>query len=276
MKIGIIQFPTVAGDQAANLQTLSPLVSTAAEAGCKVVCCGEYALTGTPQDVNLPADALHEDHIPQLIDTLAVRNNITVIAGCVRSVQETGQLRSSCLVANKNGEYLFADKLYPGAIEREHLSPGDQHRSFSISIEEEETQASVLLCNDWHQPWYPFLLAHKGIRVFFAPFSTPHTPVKRLEAWRRFMPARAYDCRSFIFACNTLRQAPDKGGGIAVWGATGEEVYKYTQTDSHLAVVTVALEELQRYKSGNGGMRDKDFPSDLNTSHLSRVLHESQ
>lgn len=271
LRIAIIQCHTLAAEQAANLETVAAFTAAAKEKRCDIICFGEYMLTGAPAMLTYPASCACQDKTLSALSKLAVSSEMTILAGGIR--QSGDELRSSCIVAKKNGAVNFCDKLHPGLPEKSVLSAGEQLHSFVIP-EEGDLKFSALLCNDWHQPWCSFLLAHYGVRLFFAPFSTPHEPGERLKLWRRFMPTRAYDCRSFVLACNVMkknRHGSGEGGGLAAWGPDGEELFSYTDTEPHMQIIDIPLETVHEYIAGKT-MKYKDFPAALDVDLIRKNI----
>ncbi|MFW5893653.1 MAG: nitrilase-related carbon-nitrogen hydrolase [Verrucomicrobiota bacterium] len=259
MRIGLVQCVSEAGNITANLATVRIWAQSAVEEACDMLCFPEYALTGAPKNKNGAPACVCGAQTFSALSEIAEEQRLTLLVGGMR--ESDGYVYSSCIVSRPNGDILFLDKLHPGTSEKESLSAGRELRSFQSS--DSKWRFSALLCNDWHQPWCSFLLAHQGARILFAPFSTPHKPARRIEIWRRFMPARAYDCRSFILACNRMREN-GQGGGLAAWGPDGAELYSFDKAVPNLGMIDLPVESLAMYTAANNGMKDKDFPAELN------------
>ena len=263
MRIGLVQCVSLPGNITANLDTVLGWVKSASEAKCAIVCFPEYMLTGAPSKDDGAPNCVCDTETLSALSEAVEKHHVTVLAGSMRA--GGSGFYSSCIVGEVNGELSFIDKIHPGKLEKSSLSAGKELRSFQIP--DSEWCFSALLCNDWHQPWCSFFLAHQGVRILFAPFSTPHIPAKRIELWRRFMPTRAYDCRSFILSCNRLRE-DGRGGGLACWGPDGAELYSFDKAPPHLGIVDVSLETLTKYTVTDNDMRYKDFPTELNTNAI--------
>ena len=260
MRIGLVQCISVAGNITANLDMVRGWAKSAAEKKCDMLCFPEYTLTGAPSSDEIgAANCVCNAETFTALSEIAEEYRITMLVGGIRASGD--YIYSSCIVGRPNGDVLFMDKVHPGTSERACLSAGKELRSFQVP--ESDWRFSALLCNDWHQPWCSCLLAHQGARILFAPFSTPHKPARRIELWRRYMATRAYDCRSFILACNRMRES-GQGGGLAAWGPDGMEVYSFDKAVPNLGIVDLPLDALTMYTDHNNDMKYKDFPAELN------------
>lgn len=96
--------------------------------------------------------------------------------------------------------------LFKPAGDPEYFIPGSTITPFIFDAGEHRLRAGVVICYDLRFPELTRSLAQQGIRILFVP---ARWPLKRDDAWRTLLKARAIENQVFVIGCN----APGGEGG---------------------------------------------------------------
>lgn len=90
-------------------------------------------------------------------------------------------------------------KTHLGSTERETFSEGEEMNVFTVG----EMKIGMQLCYETHFPEVSYAQAKQGANILAMAFASPRENAgKKLERFKRFLPARAYDNACFLVACN--------------------------------------------------------------------------
>ncbi len=90
-------------------------------------------------------------------------------------------------------------KTHLSTSEKEVFSEGDAINVFAVG----DLKIGIQLCYETHFPEISYMQAAKGANVLAMAFASPNSDSeKKLERFKRFLPARAYDNTCFVVACN--------------------------------------------------------------------------
>lgn len=110
--------------------------------------------------------------------------------------------------------YLFSEgniigkhrKTHLSASEKTIYSEGDAIDVFNVN----GMMVGIQLCYETHFPEISFVQAQKGAQLLACAFASPmQEGAKKLERFKRFLPARAYDNTCYLMACNTVNEGSD-------------------------------------------------------------------
>lgn len=186
------------------------------------------------------------------------------------------------VVASKDGRLVYR-KAHLGAKERLAYAAGDELPVAQVA----GVCVGVQLCWEGHIPDIAATLRGKGAELLVTPHAGGPGGARRIDAWSRYLPARALDNGMFVVACNALRDdggrgdasgdvrdggrdggrdgvrdgscggahdasARAGGGGMIAYGPDGQVICAYDASDEHMMLVRVGG-ELPRERP-DGGM----------------------
>jgi omega-amidase len=133
-----------------------------------------------------------------------------IIAGST-FFEDASRLRTNTCFVYQDGHLLHRyDKIHlfkPGGDHR-YFVPGTRIRPFVMNAGRMRLRAGAVICYDLRFPELTRSLAQQGIRILFVP---ARWPLRRDDAWRTLLKARAIENQIFVIGCN----APGPEGGYS-------------------------------------------------------------
>jgi len=199
----MVQMASVPGNVEKNLERMLSFVK---EARSDIICFPELSLTG----YEVPASrALDLSDIALARISAAAKENGTAIA--FGFVEKDGERRYiSHALADAHGKMTVYRKTHLGKFEREHFVPGNVF----VVADTEKAKIGFQMCIESHFPEMTGCLAYRGAELVLMPFATPMDAARRVDIWKKYLPARAYDNGVFVAACNHVKNG--KGGGAVI------------------------------------------------------------
>ena len=95
-------------------------------------------------------------------------------------------------------------KTHLGTTEKETFSAGDEIKVFEV----EGLKIGMQLCYETHFPEISYIQTQQGANVLAMAFASPREDTEtKLERFKYFLPARAYDNACFVVACNLQQES---------------------------------------------------------------------
>ena len=259
LRVSVIQMEARCGETECNLRRIAFFAAQARHRGAALACFPECALTGySPKNAGalaLPADGKE----CRYLEGLARLHAITLLVGMIE--RGRGKPYLTQMVFGPRGLIGRYRKTHLGAREREYFAPGDVGPVFHTP----KADIGVELCWDAHFPGLSFALSRKGAEILFVPHAAPQRAGARETIWNRYLPARAYDNRVYLCACNLCGengQGTQFGGGLLIAGPDGEIMAQRYSPTAGMLTATLPADRLNRYRAdGDGEMESRCFPA---------------
>ena len=208
IRISMAQMPSVPGDIDGNLERMIHLTETAE--GSDIICFPELSLTG----YRVPGSELHavgaDDGIIKKISAGAVRCGIAAAFGFAEKGNDGIYISHG--LADIDGTVSVHRKTHLGKFEKECFTPGD---TFSV-ISTGKAAIGFQICGESHFPEISTCLTYRGAELMLMPFASPLDAGRRVDTWKKYLPARAYDNGVFAAACNAVKADGTGGGAIVI------------------------------------------------------------
>ena len=239
-----VQVAGALGAVSANVERMRLWVDRAASSGAQVVFFPECSMTGFEAKRASCLAIDPDDEVLSAFEGYAARRRIAVGYGFIERRDETHAPFNAYVVSDGENRLIYR-KTHLGESERAFFSQGE-----SLPVERiAGVCVGLQLCWEGHVPDIATALRAKGAELLLAPHACGLGGQRRIEAWCRYLPARALDNGLFVLACNALK--PDgRGGGLAAFGPDGMLIDSYGGGDEHMLVVPV------------GGVLPREEPSD--------------
>jgi predicted amidohydrolase len=240
IKIATSQFENRSGDKSYNLTVIDQLSQKAASAGADVIAFHECSVTGYSFARKLSKEKLLEisEFIPEgksltQLQTIAARNNITVLAGLFER-DNNENIYKAYVCVDKHGLVAKHRKLHP--FVNKYIQPGNSYTIFKLG----DWTCGILICYDNNIIENVRATKLLGADILFMPHVTMCTPSTRPGAgfvdpklWEnretdptslriefdglkgrswlmKWLPARAYDNALFAVFSNPIGMDDDQ------------------------------------------------------------------
>lgn len=151
------------------------------------------------------------ESIRLLIKAKVIEWDLAVSYGTV--VCENNDFYITQIIALPDGREYEYRKMILGKNERKHFKSGEEICFFDYK----GIRFGILLCIETHLPELSYLYKRKGCQIILAPFKMPGTVEKRIEIWKKYIPARSYDY-NLIHICNNYY------GGVYATDGKGDNI----------------------------------------------------
>jgi len=209
IRIAAVMLQSPVGRLDDNLAAVVAWTRRARQAGARLVCFPEMALTGYSTQGSLADHVMSSDGpVADTLQQLAEREAITILVGTAESAP-AGRVYAAHWVVRPGAPIAVYRKTHIAPPEAQALAPGDR-----VPIFEDGTlRFGIQLCYDAHFPELSAHMACQGADVIFFPHASPRgSPAEKLQSWMRHLTARAFDNGVFVVACN---QAGENGEGLS-------------------------------------------------------------
>ncbi|HAM15703.1 MAG TPA: hypothetical protein DCP91_07575 [Eggerthellaceae bacterium] len=252
--VAAVQLGSEVGCVQENAQRMIRWAKRAREAGVALVCFPECSLTGfsteRAMDTAIGPDAADVRRIREF----ARSSHLAIGFGYAEDRGGTLRPFNTYEIASADGCLRYR-KTHLGAREAPAFSAGDELATARIG----GICVGVQLCWEGHIADIAATLRAQGAELLLAPHAGGLGGVRRLQAWNRYLPARALDNGLFVVACNALRRAgepddalparadadraqatcADAGGGMAAYAPDGSLLSSYGGSDENLMLVRI-------------------------------------
>ena len=248
--VAAVQMKSELGDIERNAAAMRFWIARAAEAGAAFVFFPEGSLSGytmgDPGEAAIEAD----DARVLALESYASDLGIAVGYGFAECVESQERPYLSYVVASGDGRLAYR-KTHLGSREREFYAAGDALPVAWLG----GVNLGVQLCWEAHIPDIASTLRAQGAELIVSPHAGGLHGTRRIEAWNRYLPARALDNGLFVVACNALAVSPrgaeasrgeasdfsgggtpEGDGGLAVYGPDGRALCTYCGAEEHMVV----------------------------------------
>lgn len=259
LRVSVVQMEARCGETERNLRRIAFFTAQTRHRGSAIVCFPECALTGySPKNARalaLPADGKE----CRYLESLARLHAVTLLVGMIERGREETYLTQ--MVFGPRGPIGRYRKTHLGMREREYFAFGDEVPVFHAP----DADIGVELCWDAHFPGLSFALSRKGAEIIFVPHAAPQKAGDRETVWSKYLPARAYDNRVYLCACNLCGEngrGTRFGGGLLIAGPDGSIMAQRYSPNAGMLTATLPADRLNRYRAGDGeGMEGRFFPA---------------
>lgn len=249
IRIAAAMLHTPVGQLDRNLDAVITWTRRAREAGARLVCFPEMALTGYSTRGSLANYVMTPDGpAADTLQRLAEREAITILVGTAESAP-AGRAYAAHWVVRPGAPIAVYRKTHIAPPEANALAPGDHVPVF----EDGAMRFGIQLCYDAHFPELSAHMACQGADVLFFPHASPRgTPTEKFHSWMRHLTARAFDNGVFVVACN---QAGDNGEGLSfpavavMIGPSGDLLAQDTSGTEGLLVADLDASRLDHVRS---------------------------
>lgn len=209
IRIAAVMLQAPVGRLDDNLAAVVAWTRRARQAGARLVCFPEMALTGYSTRGSLADYVMSTDGpVADILQQLAEREAITILVGTAESAK-AGRAYAAHWVVRPRAPIAVYRKTHIAPPEARTLVPGDRVPIFKDGA----MRFGIQLCYDAHFPELSAHMACQGADVIFFPHASPRgTPAEKLRSWMRHLTARAFDNSVFVVACN---QAGENGEGLS-------------------------------------------------------------
>lgn len=213
MKIAIVQTKPVVNEMENNVRTILSFIEKAIEQDVKLICFPEMAFCGYTFE-NLEWQVTKQKSYIERLRIEAVENNITIVVGGIEKIQDKYYLAQFVI-----DEYIDSyHKIHIGNKERCFVGAGEEIKVFKKN----ELIFGIMMCYDTHFPELSTYMALSGANLILAPSAVPNDSCKRVDSWKKYLVARAYDNRVYVAANNLIFD--NGGGGMICYDPNGDMV----------------------------------------------------
>jgi predicted amidohydrolase len=258
LPVAVAQF-SPAADAAANVQTITALVTTAVSRGARLVVLPEYSsFFIDPFDSSLAENAEPLDGpFVQALTALASDNDIVVVAGLVERAGDDRRVRNTVVAVGPDGLVATYRKLHLydafGQRESDWIEAGElvPPQVFSHG----GLRFGLMTCYDLRFPEVARTLVDAGADAILVPAEWVRGPLKE-HHWRTLLHARAIENTVFVAAAD---HPPPLGVGASmIVDPQGVEIAAVgTATD--VAVAHLDLDAVERVRRINPALRLRRF-----------------
>jgi predicted amidohydrolase len=222
----------------ANAHRICDLAEQAGNAGCRMVCFPEAALTGYTTD-SPQAVRIGDLRIAEIAD---MSEDVTIVFGFIEKADDGMYITQAvCQDGDVLGTYR---KTHLGMREEKVFKAGDSLPMFDT----ENGRIGIALCWESHFPEIAGTLADKGAEIVLMPAASNLDYYRRMASWRNLLPTRASDNRVFVAACNF-------DGRAEMCASPDGTIMNGIQTDG-FTIYDIDPELYDRYRTGEETMRN--------------------
>jgi len=247
--LSLVQMQSELGDLESNLDRMLEYVRSSSS---DIICFPEMCITGYDSKMShLYAMDISNPIICELRKA-ATRYDRDIVFGFPEESCDEAYITQA--IAGCDGTIAIYRKTHLGLLEKRSFSPGDEF----IVKETRKANVGLELCWEGHIPEISTCLRVKGADMILIPHASFMGPKDRIEKWMRFLPARAYDNRVFVAACNAI--SGTVGGGTLILDPRGEVMALNDTNEESMTTVSLRKEMLSRVqREGRRSMKDMDF-----------------
>jgi predicted amidohydrolase len=247
-RVSLVCMESRCGDLPGNTARINGFIAEAGRHGAGLVVFPELALSGYCLKHGVDNGVAVDSSIIVQLQQAALDAGVIALVGAIE--QAAGRFFDTQFVLGLERVQGYR-KTHLGSREAAVFAAGDQLPVFGP----QGNQFGIGICYDLHFPEVCSTMRSRGAQLITAPHAAPVRAGDREAVWNRYLPARAYDNRIPVLACNLTGSngcGTDFPGGVAVYGPTGDVLA--ADFCGAERILTVELPDLQF----SGG---KDFPA---------------
>jgi predicted amidohydrolase len=229
ISLSLVQMGSIIGDPESNCRKIIDIIGSS---DSDIICFPEASLTGYTS-IGLEKYALRRDD--PLIGMICGASSEKRIVTVFGFIEKEGEKTMVTQAVTENGNVSFYRKTHLGHSEKKVFTPGDTIEPILTG----KGNIGIELCWESHFPEISALLALKGAKIILMPFASPLNAKKRVRIWKKYLPARAYDNRVFVAACNLVDG--ERGGGAMVIDKEGNILKENTEQCENILSVDIDL-----------------------------------
>lgn len=243
MKIAIVQTKPVINEIDNNMKTILSLVDEAKEQEVELICFPEMAFNGYSFD-NMEWQVNEQKKYLNLLRAKASIYDITIVIGGIEKVEDKYYLAQYVI----DEEISSYHKIHIGSKESRFIAAGEDIKVFT----KDDLTFGIMMCYDTHFPELCTYMALSGANLILAPSAVPNDPFNRVETWKKYLVARAYDNRVYVAANNLIFH--QGGGGMICYNPNGDMIDCSSSNNEDMLVFEV---EKQNYSKTS--MKQRNF-----------------
>jgi predicted amidohydrolase len=249
IELTMVQMRSRIGDIHGNTEKMLRFIG-----GCAsdIICFPELSMTGYDSGESYKYGMRADDEHIIRIQKASNESDTIVVFGFPELSPEGVYITQA--VAFPDGKMETYRKTHLGRFEKEHFMQGD---SF-LCADSDKASIGIELCWESHIPEISSCLRAMGADIVLIPHASFMGPELRLERWKRYLPARAYDNRIFAAACNAVGDG--NGGGILILDPDGKVLAEHASGEECAVGCVLDAKLLRREPQDKGmSMRGTDF-----------------
>ena len=218
VRVAVAAMRSVVGDVEGNLGRALRLLDEAAGEKADLLVLPEACLTGYDAARAALIAIEQTDEACAALEAHAAQQGVALCYGLIE--RNPGGAPFVTQVTTDGTARLVYRKTHLGRTERGVFSAGDELPVAQVA----GAAVGVHLCWEAHLPQIAGTLRAKDAELLLIPLASGCSGERRLDTWRRFLPARAYDNGAFVVAVNAVRERGDGslcGGGVMVCAPGG-------------------------------------------------------
>ncbi len=198
MKVAAVSPKCIIGDVQHNLGTTINWVERLNDEGVDFILFPELSLSGYTNDLNiLEKIYMHSEETFDRLFSISEDLNIAFAVGFPEI--EGDRFYISHFLISEGKLAGIHRKTHLGPTEKDTFEEGDVFSIFQVG----EFKVGFQLCYETHFPEISYAQVQQGADLLAMAFASPkEDPEDKLERFKRFLPARAYDNSCFVMACN--------------------------------------------------------------------------
>ncbi|MCT4603893.1 MAG: hypothetical protein N4A59_13460 [Marinifilum sp.] len=198
MKVAAVSSKSVIGDVQFNLSIAKDWIESFDTRGVDFILFPELNLSGYIRDIEILKAVLKDKE--NLFTSLMEISKNTNLAFAVGFPEQEGEKYFITHFVFNGGKIIGKHrKTHLSISEKEVYSEGNEINVFPIK----DMLVGIQLCYETHFPEISAIQAQKGANVLAMAFASPkETCQDKIERFKRYIPARAYDNACFAMACN--------------------------------------------------------------------------
>jgi len=202
MRLASVAVKSEVGTVQQNMSTTVSWIKKLTEKGADFILFPELNLSGYTKEIDILENVLSQkETIFYQLKQTSTQNNAAFAVGFPEKI-ESNYFISHFLFYE--GEVVGVHrKTHLGPSEKETFTKGDKIEVFKVG----KLNIGMQLCYETHFPEISYIQEKKGANVLAMAFASPkETAEIKLNRFKRFIPARAYDNACFVVACNTQQE----------------------------------------------------------------------
>nr|WP_321487698.1 nitrilase-related carbon-nitrogen hydrolase [uncultured Draconibacterium sp.] len=250
MKLSAVSSKSEIGNVQQNLSITKDWIVKLDKQGADFILFPELNLSGYTKNIEILDNVLaHKEVVFRELLKLAEQVNAAFAVGFPEKVESRYYI--SHFLFHKGKLIGIHRKTHLGATEKETFNEGDEINIFEVG----ELKIGLQLCFETHFPEISYAQVKQGANVLAMAFASPREEaVTKLERFKRFLPARAYDNACFVVACNLDSETENliKIPPVAlVLNAKGEVLKETTQNSCISEIGLEQIEKIHQSRMGN-------------------------
>ncbi|RKE00050.1 nitrilase-related carbon-nitrogen hydrolase [Marinifilum flexuosum] len=247
MIVAVVSSKCRIGDVGFNLSTTMEWIKSFDEQGVNFILFPELNLSGYIRDIEILKTVLNEEE--QVFTSLLEISKSTNLAFAVGFPEQEGERYFITHFVFEGGKVVGKHrKTHVSISEKEVYSEGDEINVFPVK----DMRIGIQICYETHFPEISAIQAQKGANVLAMAFASPkETCQDKIERFKRYIPARAYDNACFAMICNQVT-TNDRGTvfpcASLIIDPKGKVMSESFVEENEFAVAEIDISEINRIK----------------------------